>query len=230
LTRLVSVIVPALDEERILPRALRYLGSIPGRFEVIVVDGGSSDATVETARAHGARVLRRPPGERERAGQLNAAADQASGDVLLFLHADTMLPAGAYAAVVEALRDPCVAGGNFSLCFDGDDRFSRLLGRVYAILRSVGIYYGDSAVFVRAEIFRELGGFRALPIMDDYDFVRRLERRGLTVCLPGPAVTSARRWQALGVRRTVTSWILIQSLFLAGVTPSRLAHLYRSAR
>ena len=129
-----------------------------------------------------------------------------------------------------ALADPRVIGGNFELRFDGADRFSRLLGGWYALQRRAGVYYGDSAIWVRARTFRQLGGFRPLPIMEDYDFVRRLERRGSTRCLPGPAVTSARRWQRLGIPRTVFAWVAIRWLFLAGVDPKRLARIYPHTR
>ena len=96
--------------------------------------------------------------------------------------------------------------------------------------RRLGIYYGDSAVWVRRGTFEALGGYRDLAIMDDYDFVRRLERRGRTVCLPGPAVTSARRWQRIGLGRTIASWVVIRWLYLAGVSPQRLSALYRTVR
>jgi rSAM/selenodomain-associated transferase 2 len=228
--QLVSVIVPVLDEERALPEALDRLGRLPGRFELIVADGGSTDGTVGVARARGARVLTTPPLPPGRAGQLNAAAAEAAGDVLLFLHADTALPRHAFAQIAAALQEPGVCGGNFALRFDGADRFSRWLERLAASLRRTGIYYGDSAVFVRREVFADLGGFRPLAIMDDYDFVRRLERRGRTVCLPGPAVSSARRWKALGVRRTLGTWVLIQALFTAGVPARRLARFYQQPR
>jgi hypothetical protein len=121
-------------------------------------------------------------------------------------------------------------GGNFALRFDGGDRFSRVLGAWYALQRRLGMYYGDSAIWLRRSAFEALGGFRPLPIMDDYDLARRLERGFRTTCLPGPAVTSARRWRALGVPRTVFSWVLIRWLFVAGVAPERLARLYRRVR
>jgi rSAM/selenodomain-associated transferase 2/rSAM/selenodomain-associated transferase 1 len=226
---LVSVVVPVLNEVETVPVLLDRLAALPERTEVIVVDGGSRDGTADVARAHPSspRVCTTSAG---RARQMNCGASEASGDVLLFLHADTRLPDGACEAIVEALRDPHVQGGNFALTFDGEDRFSRVLGAWYRTQRKAGIYYGDSAVFVRREVFDHLGGYRPLPIMEDYDFVRRLERRGGTVCLAGPAVTSARRWRALGVPRTVFSWVVIRWLFVAGVSPARLARLYRLAR
>jgi GT2 family glycosyltransferase len=162
---------------------------------------------------------------------MNAGAAAAGGDVLLFLHADTRVPDDAAGRIVAALdRDAAIVGGNFALRFDGEDRFSRVLGAWYAVQRRTGVYYGDSAVWVRHEVFDELGGYRPLPIMEDYDLVRRLEKSGATVCLTGPAVTSARRWRALGVPRTVLSWVVIRWLFVAGVSPARLARLYGPAR
>jgi len=226
---LVCVIVPTLDEERALPPLLDHLAALHGRWEVIVADGGSRDATVQIARAHAARprVITCAGG---RAAQLNTATRAASGDVLLFLHADSRLPRDAYASLAEAWRSvPQIVGGNFALCF-GDGRFERALGAVYRLQRRHGFYYGDSSIWVRRAAFDALGGLREIPIMDDYDFVRRLERSGATRCLPGPATTSARRWRAIGIRRTVLSWFLIRWLFVAGVPPQRLARLYRVVR
>ena len=226
---LVSILVPVLDEARVLPGLLDHLEALPGRFEVIIADGGSRDGTVDVAQSHpiAPRVLGPVRG---RAAQLNAAAEQAAGEVLVFLHADSRLAYDAYAALRAALRDPGILGGNFALRFDGDDRFSRILTAWYAIQRRAGIYYGDSSIWTRRASFEALGGYRELPIMDDYDFARRLERRGRTVCLPGPATTSPRRWRSQGVPRTVFSWVVIRWLFLAGVPPERLARLYRRAR
>lgn len=224
-----SVVVPVLDEASTLGGALDALARLPGRFEVIVVDGGSRDATAALAEAHPSRprVLRV---ERGRARQQNAGARAAAGELVVFLHSDTRLPRAAYESLTIALGDFGVLGGNFALRFDGDDRFARVLRRWYALQRRLGVYYGDSVLWFRADALRALGGFRALEIMEDYDLVRRLERRGRTICLPGPAVTSGRRWRAVGVARTVLSWVAIRWLWLAGVPDARLAQLYRHVR
>ncbi len=229
---LVSVLMPVLDEVEELPAALDALADLAGRLEVVVVDGGSRDGTVAAARGHELRplVLTSPPLPRGRAAQLNEAARGASGDLLLVLHVDTRLPETAYSSLAAAHSDAGVAGGNFALRFDGGGGFSRFMDGLSRGLRRHGIYYGDSAVFVRPQIFRALGGFRPLAIMDDYDFARRLERSGRTVCLPGPAVTSSRRWRRHGIARTLGLWLLIQGLYMAGVPASRLARLYGTAR
>jgi rSAM/selenodomain-associated transferase 2 len=222
---LVSVVVPVLDEAGELPALLDHLAALDGRFEVVVADGGSGDGSASVAQTHpSAPLLVRDA--RGRAAQMNAGAAAASGDPLVFLHADTRLPAGAW----RTLRSSAAEGGNFAVRFDGDDGFSRVLGAWYALQRRLGVYYGDSAIWARREAFEALGGFRELPIMEDYDFARRLERGHRTACLPGPAVTSARRWRALGVPRTVLSWVAVRWLFLAGVSPERLARLYRRVR
>jgi len=225
----VSVVVPVLDEARALPVLLDHLAALRGRWEVVVADGGSRDGSAELARTHplAPRVLSVPRG---RARQQNAGAAAATGELLVFLHADSRLPAGAYAALTGALRDPACPGGNFALRFDGDDRFSRGLTRWYALQRRFGIYYGDSTLWLRRAEFGALGGFAALPVMEDHELVRRLERRGRTACLPGPASTSSRRWRALGWRRTALAWTLIRWAFIAGVPPARLAGLYRTVR
>jgi rSAM/selenodomain-associated transferase 2 len=226
---LVSVIVPVFDEEEALPGLLDHLAGQRGSFEVIVADGGSQDATVALAERHpvNPRVITEAGG---RARQFNAAAAVARAPLLCFLHADSRLPPDGIATLERALRDPHHGGGAFALRFTGGDRFSRVLTAWYAVQRRAGIYYGDSTIWVRAATFAALGGFRELPIMDDYDFVRRLERHTSTRTLPGPATTSARRWQAIGVPRTVAAWIVIRWLYLAGVPAPRLARLYRAIR
>jgi rSAM/selenodomain-associated transferase 2 len=223
------VIVPVLDERDGIAAVLDHLAALPGRFEVLVADGGSRDGTPELAAAHPSapRVLRAGPG---RARQQNAAAAAARGDALLFLHADSRLPRTAYASLRAALRDPACPGGNFALRFDGADAFSRALTAWYAVQRRLGVYYGDSSLWVRRGTWEALGGFRALPIMEDYDLVRRLERRGRTARLPGPAITSSRRWLAAGAPRTVLAWVVIRWLWIAGVPAERLDALYRRAR
>lgn len=219
------MLVPTRDEAREVGALLDHLRALPGRWEVVIADGGSADGTLELARAHVATplVLREPGG---RAAQLNAAAELATGELLVVLHADSRLPPTAH----RELRSTRARGGNFALRFDGDDRFSRVLGRVYALQRRFGLYYGDSTVWCDRAMFAALGGFRELAIMDDYDFVRRLERMTRTACLPGPATTSSRRWRAMGPARTVLVWTAIRWAYLAGVPPERLARCYRRVR
>jgi rSAM/selenodomain-associated transferase 2 len=225
LTTRVSIVVPTRDEAAALPALLDHLAQLDGELEVIVADGGSRDGTPELAEDHPLKplVMHVPGG---RAAQLNAGARASSGDPILFLHADTRLPPHAHAALTTTRAD----GGNFALRFDGGDRFSAILGATYRLQRRLGIYYGDSAIWLTRSSFEALGGYRPLPIMDDYDLARRLEKGFRTACLPGPVVTSARRWRALGVPRTVLSWVLIRWLFIAGVPPERLAGLYRRVR
>lgn len=226
---LISIVIPVLNEARGLAALLDHLLQLEGRFEVVIADGGSADGTPELASAHPSapRLVRTPPG---RAHQMNAGAGQASGEALLFLHADTRLPPDAYRSLRRALADSAVVGGNFELRFEGADRFARLLGAWYALQRRLGVYYGDSAIWLRRATFQRLGGYRPLAIMEDYDLSRRLEGTGDTSCLPGPAVTSARRWKQLGLVRTIASWVLIRWLFVAGASPARLARLYPHVR
>lgn len=223
----VSVIVPVLNEAAIIDRLLDSLAAADVE-EVVVVDGGSPDGTVLRASAHpsGAIVAECEPG---RAAQMNHGARVASGDVLLFLHADTRLPVCA-AAAVRAAVGAGARGGNFAIRFDGRGGFSALLGAVYRVQNAFGVFYGDSAIWIRREVFDDLGGYRPLPIMEDYDLARRLREGGRVRRLPSPVVTSARRWQRLGIVRTVATWITIRHLFLLGVPADRLAALYRDAR
>jgi rSAM/selenodomain-associated transferase 2 len=227
---LVSVVVPVLDEAAGIGGLLDHLAALDGHWETIVVDGGSVDGTATLAASHsaGPRVIVADGG---RALQMNAGATAATGQVLLFLHADTRLPGDAHAAIASTVtRHAEVLGGNFALTFDGGDRFSRALGAWYAAQRRLGVYYGDSAIWLRREVYERLGGYQPIPIMEDYDLVRRLERAGATECLPGPAITSARRWKRIGLLRTIASWVAIRWLYVAGVPPGRLARLYPKVR
>ena len=224
-----SVIVPTLEEEAMIGSCLAALAALPGRFEVIVADGGSGDRTRAIAAAHPVvhAVLGAPRG---RARQMNAGAAHADGDVLLFLHADTRLPADAWRQIASSLADATVSGGNFRLEFGEGGAFGRLLALVYAIQRRGGVFYGDSAIWVRAEVFRRLGGFPDQPIMEDFEMARRIARHGRAVCLPGPAVTSSRRWRRGGLVRTIASWLIVRALYQCRVPAERLARIYRIVR
>jgi rSAM/selenodomain-associated transferase 2 len=225
---LVSVIIPTLEEEAWVPACLDALSRQPGPVEVIVVDGGSRDRTAAVARAHpiGARVTGAVTG---RGPQLNAGARIASADVLVFLHADTRLPPGGLDLVRRACADGA-PGGNFDVAWDGGGIFPVVLRRVQRVQRRLGVFYGDTVIWARRDAFDALGGFPDIPLMEDYVLARRLARTGRDRRLPGPAVTSSRRWKRLGVPRTVLSWVLIRWAFLAGVPARTLARRYPVAR
>ena len=226
---LISVIIPALNEAGRLPGLIASLRAEPVATDIIVVDGGSEDATREAAIRSGAVVLDAPRG---RGQQLAAGCAAARGDVLLQLHADTQFPQGGLAAVKAALEaDPETLGGNFRIVFDGDTDFARWLTGFYAWFRGHGLYYGDSGIFVRRRVYEELGGIRPIAVMEDLDFSRRLERAGETVCIEEPAIaSSSRRFDGRKPWRIVSGWIVMHALYYLGVSPDRLAVLYNSAR
>lgn len=214
-----SVIIPALDEEELVRRAVR---SVRDEAEVIVVDGGSEDGTREVAAAEGASVLVTEPG---RGRQLDAGARQATGDWLVFLHADTCLEGG-WAAALRRLR-PGVVGGAFRFAIDSPRRRYRLVEAGVALrCRLWRLPYGDQGLFVRREIYGMIGGFSPLPLMEDVAFVRQLLGAGGLAFLPVRALTSPRRWERRGiVATTVLNWWLL-GLYAFGRRPDRLARLY----
>jgi rSAM/selenodomain-associated transferase 2 len=218
----VALVIPTLEEERSLPRILPPL--LAQADEVVVSDGGSRDSTVEIARRLGARVVTGPQG---RGGQLNRGAAATESDVLLFVHADTELPAGAVAAVRAAVAAGAIGGG-FRLRFDRDTPVWRLGGRLVNLrTRLTGVPLGDQAQFVTREAFVRLGGFRDWPILEDLDLGRRMKRAGPTRVLAPRVVTAARRYEKKGLLRTIANNWLIWWLYFLGVSPHRLARLYR---
>ena len=224
----ISVVIPTLDEAARIGAQVEGLRRQDPDCEIIVADGGSRDATVREAAVAGARVTLSEAG---RGTQLARGADLAQGETLLFLHADTLFPADGLAAIRRRLADPSVIGGNFRVLFDGDDDFSRWLDGFYAWFRRKGLYYGDSAVFVRRALYRSLGGIRPIALMEDFDFTRRLERRGGTVCIHDPpVVTSSRRFAGRKPAAIVSQWLFIHAAYFAGVPPPVLERLYDSAR
>ncbi|KAK1858754.1 hypothetical protein I4F81_001355 [Pyropia yezoensis] len=213
-----SIVVPTLNEAATIGATLRHALSVaaaPASIELLVVDGGSSDATAAAAAAAGARVLAVRGGPR--AAQLNAGAAAAAGRTLLFLHADTALPAAYDAHVAGALAGPRVAAGAFRLGINGDG-FPLRLVEAAANVRSrvLGLPYGDQAPFMRRATFLgPLGGFDAgLPFMEDFALMRRARRVGRVVLAPAAVATSARRWETLGVLRTT---LMNQAIILRAV-------------
>ncbi|RJX34561.1 MAG: glycosyltransferase [Desulfarculus sp.] len=205
----ISVIIPALNEEGCVAAAVASARRAPGA-EVIVADGNSRDATVARAAAAGARVIAAPPG---RSRQMNAGALAARGQILLFLHADTLLPWGWQYEVRRVLALPGVAAGAFAFRLDVRSAGLRLIELgVAARCLLAQMPYGDQGLFLRREVFARLGGFPELPLMEDVALVRNLRRLGRVATSPAPAVTSARRWQGRGALRTT----LLNSILLAG--------------
>jgi rSAM/selenodomain-associated transferase 2 len=226
----ISVIIPTLDEAHSLGATLRAVTRLGhgARVEVIVVDGGSADATREIAREHGAQVILSARG---RGAQMHTGATVARGDALWFLHADTIPPPDAPRLILDALwRDAKIVGGNFAISFDGTRFAARFLTWLYPQLRRLGLCYGDSAIFVRASVYREVGGFRPFPVFEDLDLVRRLRKRGALVHLRARVVTSSRRFEGRSFAFTFARWSLLQMLYWLGVSPHTLSRLYAPVR
>jgi rSAM/selenodomain-associated transferase 2 len=214
-----SVVIPALDEEAEIEAAVESARA--PEVEVLVVDGGSRDATASLARRAGARVLASPRG---RARQLALGFDASEGDGVLFLHADTRLPPGWADAVRAALADARVAGGAFRLCFD-ERGFALRVVEWGARLRAAlfAMPYGDQALFARRSVLRDAGGIPQVPVMEDLDLVRAIRRRGRLALLPLPARTSGRRYRAQGVWRTAWRHALAAAAWSLGFDRARLA-------
>ncbi len=222
----VSVIVPTLNEEGCLAETLRAVRR-QGPREIIVADGGSTDGT-RWAAAGADQFLDAPRG---RAAQMNAGAARASGDVLLFLHADCRPEDGALAEAERLLRRPGVAAGCFRMRVAAEGPLYRLIDAcATARVRLTGLVYGDQGLFVRREVFRRAGGFPPLRLMEDVFFSRALRRLGRVVVAPRRLLVSPRRWQRAGlVRQTLRNWTLT-ALAAGGVHPDRLAAFYPVVR
>jgi rSAM/selenodomain-associated transferase 2 len=220
-----AIVMPTLNEERVLDVSLPAALALAD--EVVVSDGGSSDRSVAIARRHGARVVTGPAG---RGGQLNRGAAAADADVLLFLHADTRLPAGADRTVREAIAAGAEFGA-FSLRFDDRRPLLRFAERLINVRsRLTRLPLGDQAHFMTRAAFERLGGYRDWPILEDLDLARRARRAARSVLVEEAVITAARRYTERGVlRNAATNW-LIWLLFACGVSPHHLARMYRHIR
>ncbi len=222
---IVSILIPTLNEEASLPATLAALARL-NPHEIIVADGGSTDRTVAIASPY-SRVINAPKG---RGSQLLAAAEVATGDVLWFVHADTLPSNNALSAISDCLKDPRIPGGNFTLKFDGNTPAARRLTRIYPWLRRLGLIYGDSGIFLRRSVYKQLGGIRPYPLFEDLDLVRRARRLGPFPTLTATLITSSRRFENRNFAAMFGQWTALQLLFWAGVSPHRLAAMYRPVR
>ncbi len=220
-----SLVIPTLDEELWLPGSLKQALEIAD--DICVSDGGSLDATVEIAESFGVQVVSGPAG---RGAQLNRGARSTDSDILVFLHADTRLPANAASLIRGAIAEDAIGGG-FLVRFEPERGMLRHAHRLTTLrTRLTGWPLGDQAQFVRRDVFDRLGGYREWPILEDIDFVRRLSRQGRISIIDQPVTTSARRFEHHGLARTSATNYFIWLLYFAGVSPAKLARLYKNIR
>lgn len=223
----ISIIIPALNEAPTIAPVISTARNAKN-VEIIVADGGSSDRTADIAQSLGVRVISTAPG---RATQMNAGAASATGDILLFLHADTLLPPGYDSDARMALAKPSILGGAFPLKIDGRRLCLRLVETgVNCRSNFFQMPYGDQAIFLYSATFDKIGGFPDLPLMEDFEFVCRLKKQGRIALLPQPVLTSDRRWQQLGVLKTTAINQIVIIAYFLGVSPDRLAFWYRGQK
>jgi rSAM/selenodomain-associated transferase 2 len=232
-----TVIIPTLNEAGVIASTLERTVSL-GFHEIIVADGGSIDGTPAIVQSnlagmprHAAVSVRLISAAAGRARQLNAGAAVATGDVLLFLHADTQLPPHARRSLEQALADPAVVGGRFDVRFDRHCLWGRVISTLMNVRsRLTRISTGDQAIFVRRRTFEGLGGFSDIPIMEDIDFSAKLKRNGGIAALTDRVTTSFRRWERHGPMRTILLMWSLRFLYWIGVSPHRLAQFYANTR
>lgn len=227
-----SVIIPTLNEELTIKKMLDAVSRLVNIDEIIIVDGGSSDKTLEIIENY---PYKKPfqiikVTEANRGAQLHEGTKHAIGDVFWFLHADTIPAQGCGKNIKFFMRNTNNVGGNFELIFDGESRWARHLTRLYPKLRSIGLIYGDSAMFARRSTYEKIGGFRDLPLFEDVDLYKRLKRRGDFVYVRFPIKTSSRRFENRSFLRTFAKWSLFQGLYWVGFPPRLLAKRYKAIR
>ena len=223
----ISVVLPVLNEEQSIRGTLQSLIRLTP-YEIIVVDGGSRDRTLEICKEFAVDVMH---AERGRARQMNVGARRSSGEVLLFLHADTRLPQSALNDIAAALSDSRYLAGRFDVELAGAHWMLKVIGTlINCRSRATKIATGDQALFVRREVFERMGGFPDIPLMEDIAFCRALKRIGGVACLRSRVITSARRWERDGVWRTIFKMWSLKVCYLAGVSPMRLKRFYADTR
>jgi rSAM/selenodomain-associated transferase 2 len=229
---MISVIIPTLNESSTIARTLTRTVAL-GFDEIIVSDGGSTDTTLQMVQACCARVptVRLITATTGRARQLNEGVKACRSDIVLFLHADTELPPTAKTVVESTLKNPLYVGGRFDVRFDRPSRWGAVISWcMNRRSRLTEIATGDQAIFVRRQVFEQIGGFPDIPLMEDIEFSRRLKRQGPTAALADRVTTSFRRWEHNGPLRTILLMWTLRFLYWLGVSPIRLNQWYRTVR
>lgn len=220
---MVSIIIPVLNEEKTISALMQDLCASNPRCEVIIVDGGSTDNTVKICSQF--KKIKLAISEKGRANQMNKGAEIANGDILLFLHADTILPKDGIAAINTAMLDKEILGGSFYMKFDDDTLPFRFFS-TFTKINSAYFTYGDQAIFVRKSVFQEIGAYKALPILEDFEIQKRLRKKGKFVKLPLAVTTSARRFLKNGILKQQLLNIALLLAYELGYSPSKLKKYY----
>lgn len=225
----ISVIIPTFNEELTIYKSLEALSRLQNVSEVIVVDGGSTDRTVEIVenfkQLKKLRVVKF--GIANRGRQLHEGTRHAEGDVFWFMHADARPVQGSGRQIKALMRYKQVVGGNFNVVFNGTSRWAKFLTWLYSQLRLSGLVYGDSAIFARRETYEKMKGYKPLPLFEDVDFYKRLQRRGEVVHVNLPVTTSSRRFEDRSYLWTFMKWSVLQGLYWLGAPPRLLAKGYK---
>jgi len=225
----VSLIIPVLNEAENINKLLQHVRELDadGSAEFIVVDGDPEGSTIKEVKDE---VARTAVSEKGRARQMNRGAALATGEILLFLHADTFLPSNAFALIQAAMNNQGFVGGAFELGFDTPRRIFRIT-ETYVFLRTrlTRVPFGDQAIFIRRDFFEKIGGYRELPVMEDVDMMKRIRKRGDRIrIIPAKVLTSARRWEREGIMYCMLRNWMLQLQYALGVSPERLARWYKS--
>jgi rSAM/selenodomain-associated transferase 2 len=221
---LISIVIPALNEAEIIVNTLLPLQAMRKRqVEIILVDGGSTDTTIQLATPYIDQLVESIKG---RALQMNAGAEVAQGDALWFLHADTVVPDAGDQRILQALQEG--AWGRFDVRLSGERTVLRVV-EWWMNQRSCwsGISTGDQGIFIQRKLFKQLGGFPQIPLMEDIELSRKLKKIAAPACIHTPLITSSRRWEERGVMRTILLMWWLRLSYWAGVSPQRIAHWYR---
>ncbi len=224
-----SIVIPVLGEKERINHLIEHTTrSQQGQsYEMIIVDGERVAGTINAVTREDVKKVVAPRG---RASQMNAGAEIAKGQILVFLHADTELPDAGLSRIAQVLADEKYVGGAFALGIDSERLCLRIMAAVARLrCRLTRIAYGDQAIFIRRDYFERIGRFKQVPLMEDVELMRRIKRRGDKICILRERLkTSARRWERDGVIYTTLRNIIVLSLYLSGVSPERLAKYYRS--
>lgn len=230
----IAIIILTFNEEDALPQTLLHLRQQQFN-EVIVVDGNSQDQTVSVAKSHISGLAQQEAhvilADRGRARQMNAGAAEVQSDILLFLHADTLLPLNSRTEIERVMENPHCVGGRFDLQFGHDRGWAWMISRLMNLRsRWSGIATGDQAIFVRREIFEHMGGYADIPLMEDLEFTKRLKHLGEVASLRTKVTTSFRRWEQRGALQTILHMWTLRFLYWVGLSPQTLRQFYATIR